>query len=54
MSEAQELLPTEWIDRIRAAAADRTRLHIVGGAPHGFAATHPDQLNAIMLAFLKS
>lgn len=31
-----------------------SRLQIVGGAPHGFAATHPDQLNAIMLAFLKS
>jgi len=31
-----------------------SRLHIVGGAPHGFAATHPEQLNAIMLAFLKS
>ncbi|WP_036170980.1 alpha/beta fold hydrolase [Massilia sp. 9096] len=31
-----------------------SRLQIVGGAPHGFAATHPEQLNAIMLAFLKT
>ena len=42
MSEAQELLPTEWIDRIRAAAADRTRLHIVGGGTKAFARPAPE------------
>jgi peroxiredoxin len=31
-----------------------SRLEVVPGAPHGFAATHAEQLNAIMLDFLRS
>jgi non-heme chloroperoxidase len=31
-----------------------SRLEVVKGAPHGFAATHAQQLNALMLDFLKS
>ncbi|MFN3789514.1 alpha/beta fold hydrolase [Massilia sp.] len=32
---------------------DGSRLEVVKGAPHGFAATHAAQLNALMLDFLK-
>ncbi|GAC1652949.1 MAG: alpha/beta hydrolase [Gemmatimonadaceae bacterium] len=31
-----------------------SRLEVLKGAPHGFAATHPEQLNALMLGFLRS
>lgn len=31
-----------------------SRLEVVKGAPHGFAATHPEQLNRLMLDFLAS
>jgi len=31
-----------------------SRLEVVPGAPHGFAATHAQQLNALMLDFLRS
>jgi peroxiredoxin len=30
-----------------------SRLEVVQGAPHGFAATHAQQLNTLMLDFLK-
>ncbi|MGG7605214.1 alpha/beta fold hydrolase [Massilia sp. BKSP1R2A-1] len=30
-----------------------SRLEVIEGAPHGFAATHAEQLNALMLDFLK-
>jgi hypothetical protein len=29
-------------------------LEVIEGTPHGFAATHAEQLNALMLDFLKS
>jgi peroxiredoxin len=31
-----------------------SRLEVLAGAPHGFAATHAEQLNALMLDFLRS
>ncbi|NEX61928.1 alpha/beta fold hydrolase [Noviherbaspirillum galbum] len=31
-----------------------SKLEVIKGAPHGFAATHPQQLNALMLDFLRS
>jgi non-heme chloroperoxidase len=31
-----------------------SRLEVIQGAPHGFAATHAQQLNALMLDFLRS
>ncbi|MCC2972722.1 hypothetical protein [Massilia sp. IC2-476] len=31
-----------------------SRLKVVKGAPHGFAAIHPEQLNRLMLDFLAS
>ncbi len=31
-----------------------SRLEVLKGAPHGFAATHPQQLNKLMLDFLRS
>lgn len=34
--------------------ADLARFDVPTLVAHGFAATHPEQLNAIMLAFLKS
>ncbi len=37
-----------------AVAIKGSRLEVVKGAPHGFAATHAERLNALMLDFLKS
>jgi hypothetical protein len=31
-----------------------SRLEVLKGAPHGFAATHAPQLNGLMLDFLRS
>jgi peroxiredoxin len=31
-----------------------SHLEVVRGAPHGFAATHAQQLNTLMLNFLKA
>jgi hypothetical protein len=30
-----------------------SRLEVISGAPHGFAATHAEQLNELMIGFLR-
>ena len=50
-----------WESQITALSGRRShemvkgsRLEVLPGAPHGFAATHARQLNALMLDFLRS
>jgi non-heme chloroperoxidase len=51
---ADRVVPLEVSGQRSHAMIPGSRLIVVAGAPHGFAATHPEQLNAIMLAFLKT
>jgi non-heme chloroperoxidase len=52
--DADHVVPLEVSGQRSHEMIPGSKLQIVGGAPHGFAATHPEQLNAIMLAFLKT
>jgi non-heme chloroperoxidase len=52
--DADRVVPLEVSGQRSHAMIAGSRLIVVAGAPHGFAATHPEQLNAIMLAFLKA
>lgn len=51
---ADHVVPIEVSGRRSHEMIKGSKLVEVAGAPHGFAATHAEQLNAIMLAFLKS
>jgi peroxiredoxin len=52
--DADRIVPIDISGRMSAAAIEGSRFEVLAGAPHGFAATHPAQLNAILLDFLKS
>lgn len=52
--DADHVVPIEVSGRRSHEMIKGSKLVEVAGAPHGFAATHAEQLNAIMLAFLKS
>ena len=48
------IVPLEVSGKRSAEMIRGAKLEVVKGAPHGFAATHGDELNALMLAFLKA
>ena len=52
--DADQIVPLEVSGQRSHAMIAGSRLEVVKGAPHGFAATHAQQLNALMLDFLKS
>lgn len=52
--DADKIVPLEVSGQRAHAMIAGSRLEIVKGAPHGFAATHAEQLNGLMLDFLAS
>lgn len=51
--DEDRIVPFPISGRKAAEVIKGSRLEVVKGAPHGFAATHAEQLNALMLDFLK-
>ena len=51
--DADRIVPLEMSATKAAAIIAGSRLEVIKGAPHGFAATHAAELNAFMLNFLK-
>ncbi len=52
--DADRIVPIAISGAMSAARIKDSQYEVLVGAPHGFAATHADQLNVLMLAFLKS
>lgn len=52
--DADHVVPIEVAGKRSHEMIKGSRFEVVKGAPHGFAATHAEQLNAIMLDFLRS
>jgi peroxiredoxin len=52
--DADRIVPIEVSGRRSHQMIQGSRLEVIPGAPHGFAATHAQQLNQLMLDFLKS
>ncbi len=52
--DSDRIVPLEVSGRRSHEMVRGSRLEVLAGAPHGFAATHAQQLNAPMLDFLKS
>ncbi|QJE00193.1 alpha/beta hydrolase [Massilia forsythiae] len=52
--DADQVVPIEVSGQRSHELIAGSRLEVIAGAPHGFAATHAQQLNALMLDFLKS
>lgn len=50
--DADRIVPLAVSGQRSHALIKGSRLEVIGGAPHGFAATHARQLNALMLDFL--
>ena len=50
--DADDIVPIDISGRKSHAMIRGSRLEVLEGAPHGFAATHADELNALMLEFL--
>ena len=51
--DADRIVPFDISGKKSAAMIKGSRLEVLKGAPHGFAATHAEQLNALMLDFLR-
>lgn len=51
--DADQIVPLAVSGQRSHAMIAGSRLEVVAGAPHGFAATHAEQLNALMLDFLQ-
>jgi peroxiredoxin len=52
--DADRIVPIDTSGRLTHQMIKGSRFEVLKGAPHGFAATHAEQLNALMLDFLKS
>ncbi len=52
--DADKIVPLEVSGQRSHKMIAGSRLEVIAGAPHGFAATHAEELNALMLDFLKS
>ena len=52
--DSDRIVPIEVSGERSHAMIEGSRMEVVEGAPHGFAATHAQQLNDLMLDFLKS
>lgn len=51
--DADKVVPIEASAKRAHAMVRGSRLEVISGAPHGFAATHAERLNALMLGFLR-
>ena len=51
--DADQIVPIDVSGRRSHELIRGSRLEVLQGAPHGFAATHAQQLNALMLGFLR-
>lgn len=51
--DADQIVPIEDSALISSKIIKNATLKIIPGAPHGMCTTHPDQINADLLAFLK-
>jgi non-heme chloroperoxidase len=51
--DADAIVPIDVSGRRSHAMIPGSRLEVIEGAPHGFAATHADELNRILLDFLR-
>ncbi len=52
--DADRIVPIEISGKRSAELIRGARYEVVPGAPHGFAATHAEALNRLMLDFLRS
>lgn len=52
--DADRIVPLDTSAKLTHQAIKGSRYEVLKDAPHGFAATHAEQLNALMLDFLKS
>ena len=52
--DADRIVPLELSARKAAAAIAGSRLEVIPGGPHGLTATHGDELNRLILSFLRS
>jgi peroxiredoxin len=52
--DSDRIVPFEVSGKLAHAMIPGSRLELLKGYPHGFAATHAQQLNALMLDFLRS
>lgn len=52
--DADRIVPLEVSGQKAADMISTSRLEVIAGAPHGLTATHADQLNRVMLDFLRS
>lgn len=52
--DADRIVPFDISGKKSAEMLKGSRLEVLKGAPHGFAATHPEQLNSLLLDFLKA
>ena len=52
--DADRIVPIDISGKKSAAAIEGSRMEVIAGAPHGFAATHARRLNELMLGFLTS
>jgi peroxiredoxin len=52
--DSDRIVPFEVSGRRAHDAIPGSRLELIAGAPHGFAATHPQRLNELLLDFLSS
>lgn len=52
--DSDQIVPFEVSGKRSAELLKHSRLEVIKGAPHGLAATHAEELNALMLDFLKS
>lgn len=52
--DSDRIVPFEVSGKLAHEAIAGSRLEIIKGAPHGFAATHAEQLTGLMLDFLRS
>jgi len=52
--DADKVVPIDASARRAHAMVAGSRLEVIAGAPHGFAATHPEKLNPLMLGFLRA
>ena len=52
--DADRIVPFEISGKLAHEQIGGSRLEVIEGAPHGFAATHGERLNELLLEFLKS
>jgi peroxiredoxin len=52
--DADRIVPIDISGRKSAELIEGSRFAVIAGAPHGFAATHAEQLNELMIEFLRT